>query len=59
MIRLQVSYRIGASRRNHIDNVAITEGYTSVQDIPSMLGIRNKCKPSDIKIDLIRELTVR
>lgn len=55
---LQVSYYItGTKRRNSIDNVSLTDGYTTVQDIPKMIAMRNKVTPSRIRITLIRELT--
>lgn len=56
--RLEVSYNV--TRPGYVgatDRVAITEGYTTVQDIPKMIGIRRGVSADEIEITLIHELT--
>jgi hypothetical protein len=54
---LAVTYEI--TRKGYkggTDKVAITEGYTTVQDIPKMIAIRRSVRPTEVFIKLIREL---
>jgi hypothetical protein len=55
---LSVTYEITVrGYKGGTDNVRITEGYTTVQDIPKMIAMRRKVSPARVKITLIRELT--
>jgi hypothetical protein len=56
--RLLVSYEI--TREGYAggtDNVVITRGYTTVQDIPKMIGIRRGVTASEVVITLVTQLS--
>lgn len=54
---LLVTYEINREGwKGGTDRVKITEGYTTVQDLPKMLGIRRGVKPAEVEITLIRQV---
>ena len=53
---LIVTYEINVKGyKGGTDNVRITEGYTTVQDIPKMIAIRRGVSPKRVIISLIRQ----
>lgn len=53
---LTVTYWIAVKGyKGGTDNVRITEGYTTVQDIPKMIAMRRGVSPNKIRISLIKQ----
>ncbi len=53
---LKVTYLVTiAGWKGGTDNVRITEGYTTVHDIPKMIAIRRGVPAKKIRITLIRQ----
>lgn len=53
---LSVTYEIDVKGyKGGTDNVRITEGYTTVQDIPKMIAMRRGVSPSKVRISLIKQ----